>query len=284
MTEIWKPSIYTLDYEVSDFGRVKSFKRGKIKILKPKLDKDGYSSLVFSLGSSKNRKYVRVHAEILNSFVGLKPNENYLALHKNDDKSDNRLENLYWGTHQDNCNDKIINGGQVLGENHPNAKLKDYQIEEIKNLKNMGLSYHKIAKIYNVHEATIWCIFNRNSHRAMDKNLKTIQTKRKKKIKMSKPKKKTTNEGLANFEFLLEMLNKYAKKDNKCHKNHKKYKMPKWAVGQTVRFSGLVEDTCEHGVGHPNSEWLKEHGKKYDGIHGCDGCCSRKVKNVNKKS
>ena len=53
----------------------------------------------------------------------------------------------------------------------------------------------------------------------------------------------------------------------------KKYKKPKWAVSQTVRESGLVEDICEHGVGHPNRQWLDHHPKSGLSIHGCDGCC-----------
>lgn len=55
-----------------------------------------------------------------------------------------------------------------------------------------------------------------------------------------------------------------------------KYKKPDWAVDQTIRASGLVEDICEHGIGHPNVEWLKEHdpdGTFGFAVHGCDGCC-----------
>lgn len=57
-----------------------------------------------------------------------------------------------------------------------------------------------------------------------------------------------------------------------------KYKKPDWAVDQIIRGSGLVEDICEHGVGHPNKEWLAEHdldNRKSFAVHGCDGCCSR---------
>ena len=55
-----------------------------------------------------------------------------------------------------------------------------------------------------------------------------------------------------------------------------KYPQPAWAVNQIVRETGLVEDVCEHGVGHPNREWLRVHdpdGSKMLGVHGCDGCC-----------
>lgn len=59
----------------------------------------------------------------------------------------------------------------------------------------------------------------------------------------------------------------------------RKYKKPDWAVDQIVRASGLVEDICEHGIGHPNKEWLEEHdpNDKFKwSVHGCDGCCSKR--------
>lgn len=55
----------------------------------------------------------------------------------------------------------------------------------------------------------------------------------------------------------------------------KKYKKPDWAVKQIKRETGLIEDICKCGVGHPNLEFLKSH-KKYSGIHGCCGCCFTK--------
>jgi hypothetical protein len=58
----------------------------------------------------------------------------------------------------------------------------------------------------------------------------------------------------------------------------KQYKKPKWAVKQIMRETGLVEDICKCGVGHPNKEWLKEHRKEKSfawEVHGCCGCCSK---------
>ena len=55
--------------------------------------------------------------------------------------------------------------------------------------------------------------------------------------------------------------------------------IPSWAVKQVLRSSGLIEDVCKHGVGHPNTESLIEMNKKglkgYE-VHGCDGCCGMK--------
>ena len=57
-----------------------------------------------------------------------------------------------------------------------------------------------------------------------------------------------------------------------------KYPRPDWAVDQIVRASGLVEDICKHGTGHPNADWMKIHdpdGELGFGIHGCcqNMCC-----------
>jgi len=48
-------------------------------------------------------------------------------------------------------------------------------------------------------------------------------------------------------------------------------------IGHTKRADGRIELICEHGCGHP-SKRLQEliSGRpwaKYDGVHGCCGCC-----------
>ena len=45
-----------------------------------------------------------------------------------------------------------------------------------------------------------------------------------------------------------------------------------WRV--VKRETGLVELVCEHGVGHPSLR-LSPPWRAFDGVHGCDGCCSR---------
>ena len=54
------------------------------------------------------------------------------------------------------------------------------------------------------------------------------------------------------------------------------YPRPDWAVDQIVRASGLVENICRHGVGHPHPASVTEFeeiGITHMGTHGCDGCC-----------
>lgn len=54
---------------------------------------------------------------------------------------------------------------------------------------------------------------------------------------------------------------------------------PKWAVEQITRWSGLIEDVCKHGVGHPNKDYLDGYTTRWGDkhgldVHGCDGCCT----------
>ena len=54
------------------------------------------------------------------------------------------------------------------------------------------------------------------------------------------------------------------------------YERPAWAISQWVRETGLLEDICEHGVGHPNRDFLNKNDLPASwGVHGCDGCCSK---------
>ena len=98
--EIWK-DIEGFEglYQVSNLGRVKSLGNGLTwkteRILKTVRTKDGYLKLVLS--KNNVRKYFRVHRLVAQAFI---PNPDNLpeVNHKNEDKTDNRVENLEWCT------------------------------------------------------------------------------------------------------------------------------------------------------------------------------------------
>jgi hypothetical protein len=54
---------------------------------------------------------------------------------------------------------------------------------------------------------------------------------------------------------------------------------PLAAAPKVLRETGLVEDACPHGIGHPNPDSLAYFtwatGQDGWGIHGCDGCCRK---------
>ena len=104
MEEIWKSFGYE-DYEVSNFGRIKSYKYDKEngKIMKPYRDTKGYLQIDLSLDGRKrqNRKHFAVHRLVAQAFI---PNPDNLPQinHKDENKENNHVDNLEWCTNEYN--------------------------------------------------------------------------------------------------------------------------------------------------------------------------------------
>ena len=105
MTEEWRPVPgYDGYYEVSNQGRVRSGKG----LMKP-WPVNGYGHLSVDFRRVKPYRKFQVHRLVLETFVGPCP-EGMECLHKNGDPSDNRLENLRWGTSSENALDTVRHG------------------------------------------------------------------------------------------------------------------------------------------------------------------------------
>lgn len=119
--EQWKPVVgFEKDYEVSDQGRVRSLDRiakrrdGRTMKVKGRLRKlatnaSGY--LFVNMSINGNVTYRRVNRLVLESFVGPCPS-GMESLHGNGIRTDNRLENLRWGTVSENQLDSVRHGTQ----------------------------------------------------------------------------------------------------------------------------------------------------------------------------
>lgn len=105
MEEIWKPIGYD-GYEVSNLGRVKSYKYDKIngKIMNPYKDTKGYLQIDLQLDGRKreNRVHLAVHRLVAMAFI---PNSDNLPQvnHKDEDKTNNCVDNLEWCTNDYNA-------------------------------------------------------------------------------------------------------------------------------------------------------------------------------------
>lgn len=65
-------------------------------------------------------------------------------------------DHLFLGTHQENMDDKVSKGRQLVGSNHYKAKLNEKQVTEIMKLLNAGrLKQYEIAEMFEVNEDTI---------------------------------------------------------------------------------------------------------------------------------
>ena len=115
MTERWVPVVGAeQDYEVSTCGRVRSLTRTWIKsngvqytrpgkLLACAPDEKGYPRVRIG------KRDQRVHCIMAEAFIGPRPDGNE-ARHLNDIPSDNRIENIAWGTSAENSADMVRNG------------------------------------------------------------------------------------------------------------------------------------------------------------------------------
>ena len=115
--EIWKPiKDYEGLYEVSNLGRVKSLNyrgTGKEKILKNIENSKGYFQV--SLVKFGKQKVFKIHRLVAETFIP-NPEGKPCIDHINTIRSDNRVENLRWVTHEENNNNPLTK--KKYSENH----------------------------------------------------------------------------------------------------------------------------------------------------------------------
>ncbi|CAB5223741.1 HNH nuclease [uncultured Caudovirales phage] len=93
MQEIWKEVPGFPKYQVSSLGIVKSFKRNQVRILKQRMSSSGYLNVI--LCDKGKIKGFTVHSLVAMSFLNHIPCRQKLVIdHINDNKLDNRVENL----------------------------------------------------------------------------------------------------------------------------------------------------------------------------------------------
>lgn len=157
---IWKPVTGYQDiYEVSDAGRVRSLRRidargwrRKSVLLRPVTHKSGLRYVIFCKhGKMRTHK---IHRLMLEAFVSPCP-EGMECRHLNGNPADNRLENLCWGTHKENMQDKHRHGTQPYGEKCFNAKLTKSVVKSLRSRKLAWGEQTRLAKKYGVTPSTI---------------------------------------------------------------------------------------------------------------------------------
>lgn len=162
MTEEWRwVSGYEWRYEVSSMGRFRSHTARNGCSPGLRVFKSGYGYMMVSLSRGDGSKAVqrRLHQLVLEAFVGPRP-AGHGTRHLNSDKSDNRVENLVWGTDKDNAQDTLKHGTRASGETSNFAKLTNAQVMEIRQLLCDGVGRGDIGRRYGVAAQTIGTIAN----------------------------------------------------------------------------------------------------------------------------
>ena len=95
--EIFEPIEGFEDYEVSDCGRVLSKKNGKLMVLKPVKQNNGYYKVTFC------KKQFLIHRLVAMNHIAY-PNNYEFINHINRNRIDNRVSNLEWCSRKHNQN------------------------------------------------------------------------------------------------------------------------------------------------------------------------------------
>ncbi len=163
-------------YLVSDCGVIASdiFRTGKpgvrnggcISIIDPSkrkiLTKSIHKYKGYQIMGYRKKQY-KVHRLVLLAWVGPPPVPGMLTRHLNGDKTDNRLENLCWGTSQENSDDSLRLGELPLGENQHCHKLTNEQVLDIRRRDALGETRYSIAKKFKVSHPNVTAICRRET-------------------------------------------------------------------------------------------------------------------------
>ena len=112
-----------------------------------------------------NEPYQYAHRVSWINYFGEIP-KGLLILHKCDNPPCVNPHHLFLGTQKDNMQDMIKKGRNnfVKGEKHPNSKLTEKQVLEIRKLyKPKIVTMKMLAETYNVKHVTIQCIIYNKS-------------------------------------------------------------------------------------------------------------------------
>lgn len=97
------------------------------------------------------------------------------VLHTCDNRSCVNPDHLWQGTHEDNAKDRQKKGRSAdrQGEKHGRAKLNENEISEILKMLEKGFPQRQIAKLYHVHQSTIYKINVRKNWAHLNKGDKS---------------------------------------------------------------------------------------------------------------
>lgn len=145
MIEEWKPVFGFEDrYLVSNLGGLISLAfrgNGQPKRMVTTKNYAGYH--VITLGPERKQK--RLHVLVLEAFVGPRPT-GLQGCHGDNNKDNNRLDNLRWDTPKGNTADRQ----SYKGSKNPNAKLILSDVLEIRRRRLAGEKLAPIAKDFGV--------------------------------------------------------------------------------------------------------------------------------------
>lgn len=111
-------------------------------------NKHGY--YIVELSVDQGRVGKTVHNLVSLAWFGHRPKHKPVMRHLNGDQTDNRIENLCYGTQKENRDDTRIHGRMYCGSKHNDAKLNEEDVKVIRCLRSGGESLKSIAALFDI--------------------------------------------------------------------------------------------------------------------------------------
>lgn len=116
--EEWRTVVIAPDYEVSNLGRVRSYKGRNPRILRPGVNSAGAGYHTHTLFEAGRPIFTYAHTLVAAAFMGPRPVGMDIR-HLDGDSRNNRADNLSYGTRAENMQDKRRHGRNVnLNKTH----------------------------------------------------------------------------------------------------------------------------------------------------------------------
>lgn len=182
--EEWRPVVGVVGYEVSNLGRCRSVDRWRVFRTKGRSNalyeaKRFFSGRIltpiigpyieYSLGHSLRK---RAHILVAEAFIGPNPGGLWV-LHGDGDATNNRAENLRYGTAAENHADRRRHGRPFTGERNGQAKLSASDVAAIRSDTRL---HRVLAEEYGVARSTIGMVKSGANWGHLTDSLGTIGT------------------------------------------------------------------------------------------------------------
>jgi hypothetical protein len=156
--EVWKEISFTdFKYEVSNYGRVKSFCQDSMngKILKPSLI-GGFK--VVSLKFKNKTKHFLIHKLVAEEFILKESADQTVVIHLDWNKSNNYYSNLMWVTKSDSyarMHKRLQDERKKKGKVVTYSKLKPDEVALVKSMLERKVKQKLIAKMFCISEMQV---------------------------------------------------------------------------------------------------------------------------------
>lgn len=157
-----KPIPGFLGYWACPCGYIISERRKCPYVMVPQLDRDGYQKVGPKLASGM-RRFIMVHRLMAMAFLPKPKRNQTVVMHLDDNRVNNKPENLKWATTQDNVDDSVSKERHAFGVRNGNAVLDHEKVRLVRRLRGKGLTYKEITESTGISRSQAARIFKGES-------------------------------------------------------------------------------------------------------------------------